>query len=186
MLLDEFAVALLKACFEAWVTCSKKGQKEVRRSDIERSDVKHEEEVERFKSEIAELRSELKEAQRESAVNLTKVKTLESQLATEQEWNFEAERFCQRQHREQREQWEQRMPKALELEKRLEQVMMERDHAMVEREQLRLELTALQLVKQAREDRAQSPPRLQRAELAAVTRQLQDCFIGLAPTQPVP
>lgn len=163
VLLDEFAVALLKACFEAWVTCTKKCNVETK-----------------LRKEIAELRSELVEARRLCALSQARVKQLEVQITTEQEWIFETERFCQR---------SEVLSKPVHSdENRLQEMMFERDQAMVEREQLRLELTAMQLVSQAREDFASAAstprsPRLQRAQLAAVTRQLQDCCIGVAPTQ---
>eukprot|EP00438_Fugacium_kawagutii_P027155 Skav219929 [mRNA] locus=scaffold4801:37267:37839:- [translate_table: standard] len=172
MALDDFALALLRACFEGWVSCTKRS-----------TGCRSNSEVNQLRAEVAKLRSELVESQRVSAFNEARVKQLELQMATEQEWNYETDRFCEDRH-----------PPASSMASpsgQLEQVIFERDQALVEREQLRLELTAMQLVRQSRSEvgapRSQpgsSPrsPRFARAQLAAVTRQLQDCCVGLAPT----
>eukprot|EP00435_Cladocopium_sp_Y103_P069754 s475_g33.t3 len=186
-MVDQFGVALLRACFEGWVSCTKR-----RTGRTGRTGSQGESELRELRAEIARLRSELVESQRLSAFNEAKIKQLELQLATEQEWNFEAVRFCAHgtPHGASNVQ-----PVASSVaspaDGLLEQAIFERDQALVEREQLRLELTAMQLVSQSREEvptpssRLGSPsrsPRLARAQLAAVTRQLQDCCVGLEPT----
>lgn len=200
-MVDEFGVALLRACFEGWVLCTK------RRTGRTGSQGTESDQLRELRAEIARLRSELVESQRLSAFNEAKVKQLELQLATEQEWNFEAVRFCES-HGTPQSASNVRPSVASSMaspaDGPLEQAIFERDQALVEREQLRLELTAMQLVRQSRQSREEvtsftsssrlsqsqpgrsprSPrsPRLARAELAAVTRQLQDCCVGLAPT----
>ena len=185
--MDHFAVALLKACFEGWVFYTK-------RRGPQSS------ELDQLRAEIVKLRSELVESQRISAFNEARVKQLELQLATEQEWNFEALRFCESQTPQTPHVPQSKASSMVSPDGFIEQVIFERDQALVEREQLRLELTAMQLVSQSREEvgPSHSPssrrsrlgsvgspsrsPRLARAQLAAVTRQLQDCCVGLAPT----
>lgn len=187
-MVDEFGVALLRACFEGWVFCAK------RRTGRPGSQGTESDQLRELRAEIARLRSELVESQRLSAFNEAKVKQLELQLATEQEWNFEAVRFCESHgtpHGASNVRPSVASSMASPADGLLEQAIFERDQALVEREQLRLELTAMQLVSQSREEvptpssRLGSPsrsPRLARAQLAAVTRQLQDCCVGLAPT----
>lgn len=187
-MVDEFGVALLRACFEGWVFCAK------RRTGRPGSQGTESDQLRELRAEIARLRSELVESQRLSAFNEVKVKQLELQLATEQEWNFEAVRFCESHgtpHGASNVRPSVASSMASPADGLLEQAIFERDQALVEREQLRLELTAMQLVSQSREEvptpssRLGSPsrsPRLARAQLAAVTRQLQDCCVGLAPT----
>ncbi len=181
MVLDDFAVALLKACFEGWVLCSK-------RRDHSSTELKQ------LRDEIAKVRSELVESQRVSAFNEARVKQLEHQLATEEEWNFETVRFCQSTEEFPVRSVASSMASPLHRDTvdLLEQVTFERDQAMVEREQLRLELTAMQLVSHSQAATSATSPRLgsprrspqvlTRAQLAAATRQLQDCCMGLAPT----
>lgn len=187
-MVDEFGVALLRACFEGWVFCAK------RRTGRPGSQGTESDQLRELRAEIARLRSELVESQRLSAFNEAKVKQLELQLATEQEWNFEAVRFCESHgtpHGASNVRPSVASSMASPADGLLEQAIFERDQALVEREQLRLELTAMQLVSQSREEvptpssRLGSPsrsPRLARAQLAAVTCQLQDCCVGLAPT----
>lgn len=185
MVLDDFAVALLRACFEGWVLCSKL-------RDHSSTELKQ------LRDEIAKVRSELVESQRVSAFNEARVKQLEHQLATEEEWNFETVRFCQSTEEFPVRSVASSMASPLHRDTvdLLEQVTFERDQAMVEREQLRLELTAMQLVSHSqaatsatsprlgspRRSPGRSPQVLTRAQLAAATRQLQDCCMGLAPT----
>ena len=173
---DDFGLAVVRACFEGWA--SRIGASACVES-------------EKLRAEIAQLRSELVESQRLRALSQARVQQLELQLATEQDWVFEAARFSSRlahspkaisphsrasrqQEKEQKEQ------------KELEQVMSERDQAMLEREELRLQLAAMQVMTRGREasreaSRSSSPrsPVLARAQLAAATRQLEDCFMGL-------
>ncbi|CAE7174694.1 LSMT-L [Symbiodinium pilosum] len=132
---DDFAVALARACFEAWTMSTRKC-----RSD------------ERLTAEVAELRSELAESQQLRALSQAQVKRLERQLATEQEWCMEASRFCARSRDNcsedstgppysagspepdrRQEEWRQALDRAL----------LERDQARLEREELRLELVAI-------------------------------------------
>ena len=137
MFFDDFAVALARACFEAWTMSTRKC-----RSD------------EMLTAEVAELRSELAESQQLRALSQAQVKRLERQLATEQEWCMEASRFCARSRDNcsedstgppysagspepdrRQEEWRQALDRAL----------LERDQARLEREELRLELAALQV-----------------------------------------
>ena len=135
---DDFALALARACFEAWTMSTRH--------------VRHGDAAQRLRAEVAELRSELTESQQLRALSQAQVKRLERQLATEQEWCLEASRFSSRvrdncsedstgppysagspvEHR--LEEWRQALDRAL----------LERDQARLEREELRLELAALQ------------------------------------------
>lgn len=78
---------------------------------------------------LQELRRELREAKERSLQQERKLKQLEERLL-EEEWSFEAERFMARSS---------------------EQLVVQRDVAMLEREELRLELAAQRLLSQATE-----------------------------------
>ena len=130
MLWDDFAVAVARACFEAW-TMSTSGRL-FGGGDAQGS---------RREAEVAELRSEL-------AFSQAKIQRLEQQL-TEQEWLLEASRFCSNvdncsdstgapfSH-------SGSPVDRLDWQRALDRALLERDQARLEREEMRLELAALQ------------------------------------------
>ena len=98
VLWDDFAVALARACFEAWTMCTsvrggmRRGDGDAARAT--QSATQSATQCAQLAAEVAELRSELVESQQLRALSQAQVKRLERQLATEQEWCLEASRFC--------------------------------------------------------------------------------------------
>ena len=140
LLWDDFAVAVARACFEAWtMSTSRRG------GDAQCS---------RREAEVAELRSELAESQQYRALSQAKIKRLEQQLQIEQEWCLEASRFCSNRvdncsdstgppFSHSGSPVDQRLPEP-DWQGALDRALLERDQARLEREEMRLELAALQ------------------------------------------
>ena len=136
LLRDDFAVAVARACFEAWTMST---SRRPRGGDAQCS---------RLEAEVAELRSELAESQQYRTFSQAKIKRLEQQL-TEQEWW----RFCSNVDNcsdstgppfsHSGSPVDQRLP---DWQRALDRALLERDQARLEREEMRLELAALQAV----------------------------------------